>query len=138
MKFTVVFISIPLLWLIFGCDKNMNPPVITEPEEIPVLDSLVNIGSPTKILDTGADVDWSPDGSLLAYWRNFNIFIVQENGLNPKQLTNDTSWSWRPSFSPDGNRIAFSSNRGDTGNFKIFLVDTNGTNLNKQIGRAHV
>ena len=36
-----------------------------------------------------------------------------------RRLTNDSDWDWKPSWSPDGTQIAFSSSRD--GNYEIYV-----------------
>lgn len=63
---------------------------------------------------------WSPDGSTLAYvyrGNNFaDIFVTDESGQSQTRLTNSQStildnndWNLRPTFSPDGQLIAYVS-----------------------------
>ncbi|NKB72435.1 MAG: hypothetical protein GKR89_35610 [Candidatus Latescibacteria bacterium] len=65
---------------------------------------------------------------------NREIYIMDEDGTNPVNLTNNPAEDFRPAFSPDGRRIAFVSDRdgtqrnGQTGS-GIYAVDIDGTNL---------
>ena len=54
-----------------------------------------------------------------------NIFIMDSNGMNTKQLTAGPYQDQRPTFSPDGKQIAFVSNR--TGPNRLWLVSADGT-----------
>jgi Tol biopolymer transport system component len=44
-----------------------------------------------------------------------DIWIVPSAGGNPIQFTDDTAADFHPSWSPDGTRLAFGSDRGGTG-----------------------
>ena len=55
----------------------------------------------------GIQTSWAPDGSEIAFSANGDIWIVNVNGSNPKQITTDPAEEWHPSFSPDGTKIAF-------------------------------
>jgi TolB protein len=57
-----------------------------------------------------------------------NLFVVDEDGKNPVQLTKDKFVNSYPAWSPDGKRIAFSSNRGG-GPMHIYTMDADGTNV---------
>jgi len=54
------------------------------------------------------------------------IFVMDADGRNQTQLTNNTSDDYSPAWSPDGRRIAFASWRD--GDRKIFVMDADGRN----------
>lgn len=55
------------------------------------------------------------------------IFIMDFDGANPKQLTNDGNFALSPSWAPDGRRIAFTSykpaRKGEFPNPNIYMYD---------------
>ena len=53
-----------------------------------------------------------------------DIWIANENGSNPQRITDNEAREIYPRFSPDGNWIAFSSNRD--GNYDVFVVPATG------------
>src|SRR5580704_7731758 len=53
-----------------------------------------------------------------------HIWIVNEDGKNPERLTVNRSRNMLPRFSPDGNWIAFSSNRA--GNYDVYVIPVTG------------
>ncbi len=70
-----------------------------------------------------SDIDpyWSPDGSYIVFasnrgqaggQRNYDIWIMNADGSNPKQLTTNGSVDDRPIISSNGRTIFFRSNRG--------------------------
>ena len=53
-------------------------------------------------------------------------------GENLQRLTENLKNDWFPSWSPDGKRIAFSSDRkADAENFEIYVMDADGGNLQR-------
>ena len=57
---------------------------------------------------------------------DFEIFIVDRNSKNPKQLTFNTVTDEYPAYSPDGKHIAFSTDRD--GNDEVYEMRANGSN----------
>ena len=51
---------------------------------------------------------------------------MNANGTNQIRLTNSSAQELDPSFSPDGSRIAFATNRD--GNYEIYVMNSDGTN----------
>ena len=82
---------------------------------------------------------WSPDGKRIAFSSNrdghvidglptHEIYVMDADGGNQQNLTNDPNNDWEPSWSPDGKRIAFSSDREEDGNAEIYVMDADGGN----------
>jgi Tol biopolymer transport system component len=62
------------------------------------------------------------------------IWLMNADGSNKRQITDLGAASFAPSFFPDGKRIIFSSNVGSTGgmgNFELYAVDLDGKNLER-------
>ncbi len=53
-----------------------------------------------------------------------DIWVVNEDGKNPQRLTDNKARDILPRFSPDGNSIAFSSNRA--GNYDVYVMPASG------------
>lgn len=53
---------------------------------------------------------------------NFDIYVMDTNGENPRNLTNHPARELEPAWSPDGRFLAYVSNRD--GDFKIYVMDT--------------
>jgi Tol biopolymer transport system component len=59
------------------------------------------------------------------------IFLGDADGRNSRQLTNFGCASFAPTFSPDGRKILFASNKlaCDTRNFELYLMNLDGSGL---------
>ena len=62
--------------------------------------------------------------------RNLEIYVMDADGNNQIRLTNHPEHDYQPSWSPDGGRIAFVSDRNG-GNKQIYVTDSNGKNVKR-------
>ena len=73
----------------------------------------------------------SPDGTqfVMRVQRRTqdDIVVVQRDGSNWRDITNDKYFDRYPRWSPDGKRIAFASDR--SGRYEIWTINADGTNL---------
>ena len=93
---------------------------------------------------------WSPDGKRIAFvsyrdgkvhaihgWPTSEIYVMDADGGNPQNLTNNSDDDFHPAWSPDGKRIAFTSYKDGhfIGEFEItseiYLMDADGGNQQK-------
>ena len=75
---------------------------------------------------TWMDVAVSPDGGTLAFSLLGDIYTMPITGGAPTRIAHGLAWEIQPRFSPDGRRIAFTSDRGGADN--IWVMDRNGAN----------
>lgn len=74
-------------------------------------------------------VAWTPDGKLVYASRsgeNWDIWMVNGDGSDSKQLTADAFIDQQPAVSPDGRYVVFQSNR--SGRRNIWRIDADGNN----------
>ena len=91
--------------------------------------------NPRKIINNMAyDLfpSWSPDGTHIAFTSgeidsldvpNFDLWVMNADGSNPRKITHGVTGMehYHPSWSPDGTRFAFVSNRNGHGD--IWILD---------------
>jgi TolB protein len=84
-------------------------------------------------------IDWSPDGSRIAFSSpdfgvrpgvSSNVFTVRSDGTGLVKITNSRGGrinNGLDSWSPDGKKIAFASNRA--GKYEIYVMNANGSGV---------
>ncbi|MBX3595362.1 amidohydrolase family protein [Sphingomonas sp.] len=72
---------------------------------------------------TWMDVDVSPDGRTIAFSLLGDIYTMPIAGGTPTRIAEGLAWEVQPRFSPDGRRIAFTSDRGGGDNIWIMNAD---------------
>lgn len=66
----------------------------------------------------------SPDGSTIAFAYKGDLYCVPANGGEARQLTTHTAYDSQPIWSPDGKKIAFTSNR--EGSLDVYVISAKG------------
>lgn len=71
---------------------------------------------------------WSPDGKRIAYERDGHIRVMGFAGKSSRTLT-DKGTNVSPAWSPDGKTIAFAAKLTADGNWEIYVMSVDGTNV---------
>ena len=78
---------------------------------------LDHLADEAKIIGLGELPSWSPDGTQIAYVQytdsGSDIYIIDADGKNQKQITSADGGEWEPVWSPDGEQIAYSYEHGE-------------------------
>jgi len=88
--------------------------------------------NPHRLTDRD-DIDptWSADGSMIAFASSRagarQLFVMNADGMNIRQVTNLDFMGGRNSFSPDGTKLTFY--RGPAGDHNIYIINIDGTGL---------
>jgi TolB protein len=77
-------------------------------------------------VDSGTPFTWSPDGHEIAYaGSDGDIHVIDLADGRDKNLTNSEGFDGWPAWSPDGDRIVFTSDRG--GSTQLWVMRADGT-----------
>ena len=88
-----------------------------------------NMPGPKRTVELAVDegtwlsLDVSPDGKTIAFDLLGDIFLLPIAGGEAKPIATGPAWDMQPRFSPDGARIAFSSDRGGSANIWVMQAD---------------
>jgi TolB protein len=107
---------------------DVHPLVWVVPKDQPSLARQVTSGPGTSNDYWG--LSWTPDGRIIygsMASGHQELWVMNADGSDQKQLTADARSNFDPTVSPDGRQIVFSSNRA--GSRKIWRMDIDGNNL---------
>jgi Tol biopolymer transport system component/DNA-binding winged helix-turn-helix (wHTH) protein len=85
-----------------------------------------------KLPFSAGNLDWSRDGSKIVYQAgrpNADIFLYTVENGNVQPVVSSPAFDSDPALSPDGNKIAFVSDRD--GNFEIYIQNLDGSELRR-------
>ena len=66
----------------------------------------------------------SPNGDKIAFTYKGDIYVVDAQGGEARQLTTSSAYDYNPIWSNDGTKIAFATDRN--GNFDIYVMPAEG------------
>lgn len=100
--------------------------LLDRPKHVYVVDALAEAAEPVRVTDGGYDheeVDWSPDGRLLAFvasrhetWNDDlvrDVWVCAPDGTGLRALTDGTLTAGLPRFTPDGATVCFAAFEAD-------------------------
>lgn len=98
--------------------------------------AVVTIMAPLAAHAQAEDAGWirntaiSPDGQVIAFTYQGDIFTVPIAGGVATQITSNPAYDTAPVWSPDGQKLAFSSNR-EFGTYHVYLTSRRGGSAEK-------
>ena len=101
-------------WAKEGKDKSKKWDVASPPG--PQKEIQIDVKS-----STWTSLDLSPDGQTIVFDMLGDLFLLDIGGGQARVLTSGVEWDMQPAFSPDGRKIAFTSDRG--GGDNIWILD---------------
>ncbi len=143
----IVSVLTPLMVVV---DAQAQIAFVSHRDENPEIYVMDADGGNQQNLTNNPDKDfqpsWSPDGKRIAFmsnrdghvhaihgWSTYEIYVMDADGGNLQNLTNNPNNDTNPSWSPDGKRIAFASWDGKiidfVIDFEIYVMDADGGNL---------
>ncbi|MCB0165479.1 MAG: PD40 domain-containing protein [Anaerolineae bacterium] len=114
-----------------GCDLTGNRCGLWLAEALPVQawDVGVNMIGPLLEEPDAAHPAWSPVGDQIVYQSpvagSWDLYVINVDGSNQRQLTNDPGIEGLPAWSPDGQWISYLSNAD--GHWGIHLIKADGS-----------
>ncbi|HET7468566.1 MAG TPA: LpqB family beta-propeller domain-containing protein [Gemmatimonadales bacterium] len=121
--------------IIYCADDDLKPPK-KNPASVMVLDLASR--QVRELISGGVNTYpvWSPDGRWIAFRRmvhdtNSEVFLADSAGRGARNLTNSPAFDGWPAWSPDGRLIAFASNRGGTGDYEIYVMKPDGSEVRR-------
>lgn len=120
--------SPPGIWLMDADETNQRQ--LTTPLQKPDIEE-----------DQDSQPAWSPDSARIAFVRSHephlghtgttryrqDIYVVRADGSGLRKLTRLTDNNVSPTWSPDGKRILFASDRGHDDRYDIYVMNSDGT-----------
>jgi serine/threonine protein kinase/Tol biopolymer transport system component len=89
-------------------------------------------GSPRRLGSTvGYDGAWSPDGQMLVYANDKELFLARADGTEPRTLVSMPDGVGAPAWSPDGKVVRFSAGGG------LWQISAHGKNLHRLLSGWH-
>jgi Tol biopolymer transport system component len=100
--------SPPTAWAQFPGDNGM---IAYGEGKIETIPSTGGVGVPLEGSQPGDyDPVYSPDGSQIAFKRGSEIWVIDSDGTDERQVTSGPAWKEHPAWSPDGSMLVYERN----------------------------
>jgi uncharacterized delta-60 repeat protein len=87
-------------------------------------------GTPLTSGNGSSQPAWSPDGTRISFTRNGEIFVMNADGSNQTNLTNNPAFDSNSNWSPDSMKIVF------TRDGEIYVMNADGSNQTRLTNNA--
>ena len=71
-------------------------------------------------------IDWTPDGNILFATYDGKIWVIGQNGNNPRRLSSDENYDFTPAITSDGQYIYFTSSPVSA--YEMWRMNSDGSN----------
>ena len=119
MKKLQIFLAALALTWSFGAlcaDKNNGKNDKPAPWDVSAAHGKTKTVKFTTAEGTWMDLDVSPDGRQIAFSLLGDIYLLPVGGGDAKRISSGPAWDVQPRYSPDGNELAFTSDRAGGNN----------------------
>ncbi|MFM9956481.1 MAG: amidohydrolase family protein [Phycisphaerales bacterium] len=76
---------------------------------------------------TWMNLDVSPDGTTIVFDLLGDLYTMPIGGGDAQSITSGLAWDMQPRFSPDGKRIAFTSDRAPSNGDNVWTINVDGS-----------
>jgi DNA-binding winged helix-turn-helix (wHTH) protein len=106
-------------------------------DEMPLWLWPIQGGAPRRLGEvTGRDPAWSPDGSQIVFVQGRNLFLVNPDGTQLREIARPNGQAHAPAWSQDGELIRFQMDDASSKTSAIWEMHADGSQLHPMIARV--